>query len=87
MHFSIIGSFSDASDIDIDLLAVILHQRVPKLNEFYLEMTIPESLASTLQDSNWQRMRQLYPLFNYFHMNPSTQNTPERLIIESKRRI
>lgn len=83
-YFSVKGSSSDANYIHIDSLAVILEQRLPKLRQFFLDMTVQESLVGTIVNDNRQKAHQLHPLFNYIKIYLSTKNTPARLIIASK---
>ncbi|CAF0861641.1 unnamed protein product [Adineta steineri] len=84
IYLSIRGSLSDANNIDIDSLAIILYDRVPKLNKFFLKMAVQESLINTQQDDNYENIQQLHPLFQYIIIDPSTQYTPARLIIQSE---
>jgi hypothetical protein len=68
----------------MDLLAIILRQRLSKLRYFYLEMAVPEFLAIKILDDDGYEARQLHPLFDSIKIYPSTQNAPARLIITSK---
>jgi hypothetical protein len=86
-YFSVKGSSSDANYINIDSLAIILHQRLPKLRQFYLDMPVQELLVDTIRNDNRQKMYQLHPLFNYIKINRSTKNIPARLIIASKEKM
>jgi hypothetical protein len=86
-HFSITGSSSDALYLDINSLAAILHQYLPKLRQFHLNAAIQESLASTICNNDGHKTRQLHPLFKYIKMNPSTQKAPARLIIASEKKM
>lgn len=82
--FCVRGSPFDANNINIDSLAIILHQRLSKLRQFHLDMAIVEFLALKISDDENQRTQKLHPLFNSINIYPSTNNALERLIITSK---
>ncbi|CAF3607271.1 unnamed protein product [Rotaria socialis] len=76
------GTASTAYSLNINLLADMLHRCVPKLQHFYLDMLIEESLSRMVTDSAKQQIGQLFRLFTNIKIYPSTQKVPARLIIQ-----
>ncbi|CAF3433170.1 unnamed protein product [Rotaria socialis] len=78
----ILGAASTVYSLNINSLADMLHRCVPKLQHFYLNMFIEESLSRMVTDSTKQQIGQLFRLFTNIQIYPSTQKVPARLIIQ-----